>query len=31
MTADDEGRGKADFTLKDLDGKEWTLSKLAAR
>jgi len=31
LTADDEARGKAGFTLKDLDGKEWTLSKLRGK
>jgi peroxiredoxin len=31
LVADDEARGKADFTLQDLDGKEWTLSKLRGK
>ncbi len=31
LAADDEARSKADFTLKDLDGKEWTLSKLRGK
>lgn len=31
LVGDDEARGKADFTLKDLDGKEWTLSKLRGK
>jgi peroxiredoxin len=31
LVADDQARGKIDFTLKDLDGKEWTLSKLRGK
>ncbi len=31
LAADDEARGKADFTLKDLDGHAWTLSQLRGK
>ena len=31
LEADDEARGKADFTLKDLDGHAWTLSQLRGK
>jgi len=31
LTANEEAVAKADFTLKDLDGKEWTLSSLKGK
>jgi peroxiredoxin len=31
LEADDEARGKADFTLEDLDGNAWTLSQLRGK
>jgi peroxiredoxin len=31
LVADDEARGKADFTLKDLDGKKWALRRLRGK